>query len=357
MAKSAVLRAVSRFKQLSCLGLDPDAAMPALLAELHGIVPSYASTFYFTDAGGHTSHIYMENTEYYPLLPFYWEAVHERAELPGDAWSLAATIFGAHTREERTDIALAARSPAHLLTERVVGYDPNYLRMIVHEAGRMVGGVRLWRSLGKAIWTAAEMRRLEELEPFFGQALSRRVEGDAPLIESSLGLIVADVTGKPLYSTREGTRLLFLAQHPRNGPDVDFEPAQRLPTQLHKLCVDLDAIFAGDPNTPAPVYCCRNVMGSFSFRAQWLEGASGSGLVAITITHREPRSIRLVRAISELGLTRRQAEVCLLMAEGLAIDTIAERLGISPHTANEHGRWVYNRLDVHSRAELAGKLL
>jgi DNA-binding CsgD family transcriptional regulator len=47
----------------------------------------------------------------------------------------------------------------------------------------------------------------------------------------------------------------------------------------------------------------------------------------------------------------------MLMATGCSHEKIAERLGISRHTAKEHGRWIYNKLDVHNRAELASKIL
>jgi DNA-binding CsgD family transcriptional regulator len=33
-------------------------------------------------------------------------------------------------------------------------------------------------------------------------------------------------------------------------------------------------------------------------------------------------------------------------AEGSSHEKIAERLGISSHTVTEHGRWIYNRLDI-----------
>jgi DNA-binding CsgD family transcriptional regulator len=45
------------------------------------------------------------------------------------------------------------------------------------------------------------------------------------------------------------------------------------------------------------------------------------------------------------------------MASGASNESIAQRLGISRHTAKEHGRWIYNKLDVHNRAELVAKLL
>ena len=44
------------------------------------------------------------------------------------------------------------------------------------------------------------------------------------------------------------------------------------------------------------------------------------------------------------------------MASGYSHESIAERLGISWHTAKEHGRSIYNKLDVHNRTELVGKI-
>ena len=45
------------------------------------------------------------------------------------------------------------------------------------------------------------------------------------------------------------------------------------------------------------------------------------------------------------------------MAVGLSFAEIAERLGISPHTAIAHSRWVHNKQDVSNRVELVYKLL
>ena len=67
--------------------------------------------------------------------------------------------------------------------------------------------------------------------------------------------------------------------------------------------------------------------------------------------------MRLIRQIGKLPLSARQAEVCFHMAQGLSYTEIAERLGISPHTAVAHSRWIYHKLDVSSRAELVDRLL
>ena len=56
-----------------------------------------------------------------------------------------------------------------------------------------------------------------------------------------------------------------------------------------------------------------------------------------------------------LGLTAREAEVLGLLAEGLTNREIAQRLFISPKTVNTHVGHIFDKLDVHSRVEAAGR--
>lgn len=64
----------------------------------------------------------------------------------------------------------------------------------------------------------------------------------------------------------------------------------------------------------------------------------------------------LVAAASAFGLTPRQAEVAALMARRLSHGEIAQRLGISPHTARRHEEAVRRRLGVRSRNQVASRL-
>jgi DNA-binding CsgD family transcriptional regulator len=298
------------------------------------------------------------------LLPVYWEVVHERSEraFKGASFSEAArTQFSVHTFESSVAASRDAffRSDDYNLTQRVVGYDPNFLRLIVRQGGRVLGGVRMWRSLGKGAWTAEEKNRLGALEPFFVHALTVHDAGEMPLVDDGrTGLIIADTAGKTIYFTAAGKRSLFLATHPRNGPGTTFQRLEALPPALIRLCKDLARVFSDDATAAAPSYSCLNIWGRFHFRAQWMEGVdAAAGLVAITVSHEEPLPIRLIRSAERLPLSRRQAEICVLLAEGFSHEKITERLGISRHTVNEHGRWIYNKLDVHNRAELVTRLL
>jgi DNA-binding NarL/FixJ family response regulator len=59
---------------------------------------------------------------------------------------------------------------------------------------------------------------------------------------------------------------------------------------------------------------------------------------------------------TDYGLTPREVEVAMLIAEGCSNSVVARRLGISPHTARHHTQRVLGKLGVHSRAEAGARL-
>jgi DNA-binding CsgD family transcriptional regulator len=57
--------------------------------------------------------------------------------------------------------------------------------------------------------------------------------------------------------------------------------------------------------------------------------------------------------VERFGLTPREAEIGLLLAEGLSNQAIATRLGLSAHTVRHHVERLFDKLDVRSRKALA----
>ena len=55
--------------------------MPALLHQLHDIVPCAGATFFFSDPRGRLTGIYDENPEAARILPIYLEEYHDRTDL------------------------------------------------------------------------------------------------------------------------------------------------------------------------------------------------------------------------------------------------------------------------------------
>jgi DNA-binding CsgD family transcriptional regulator len=366
MAQSAAARAEARFKQLCCLDLAGESVIPALLTELHILVPYYWARVFLIDESGRITNSYDEHPDAHLSAEVYWQEFHGRPgrELGGTFPDVIRTQIGVSDFEEtlgRQKIGLNSfrRSDFYNLIYRTTGIDL-FLRLIVREGGRgrPLGVVTMHRALGEDRWTPEEKRKLGELEPFFAHAMTTRGKVDALVESGRNGLVVADRAGKVISFSAQGGQLLFLAMHDRVASNNTLAPSIILPPQVVKLCRDLSRIFADDPTASAPTYHHENVWGGFQFRAHWLDRSDpDSGLIGVTVNHKEPLRVRLVRRIGEFPLNGREAEVCLHMANGASNDAIADRLGISKHTAIAHGRWIYNKLDVHNRAELVSKLL
>jgi len=96
--------------------------------------------------------------------------------------------------------------------------------------------------------------------------------------------------------------------------------------------------------------------GRFRVRATFLlqrirELRAGAVLVTIRpATNHLPTQASLMR---RFGMTAREADVALLLAQGKRNTAIAEALKISPHTARHHTENVLTKLDVHARSEVS----
>ncbi len=95
-----------------------------------------------------------------------------------------------------------------------------------------------------------------------------------------------------------------------------------------------------------------------SLRGARLRGTNGNGdggRVALTI---EPASSDEIAEFLLTGhcLSPREREIAWLLAHGRASKDIAQMLHVSPHTVRDHVKKVFEKLAVHTRAELIAKL-
>ena len=61
--------------------------------------------------------------------------------------------------------------------------------------------------------------------------------------------------------------------------------------------------------------------------------------------------------MQDLSVTRREAELAALLAEGQDIQSIARRLSISEHTARQHLKCIFMKTDIHSQADLVRRIV
>jgi PAS domain S-box-containing protein len=178
-----------------------------------------------------------------------------------------------------------------------------------------------------------------------------------PTAESAFGRAAADVLGKPCYDVVAGVNgggrrvcqprceKWGLA---RRGARVHNFNIQAFPGQKTWLNVSVLPITDAAGRVVALAHLVRNInqakrlerfVHDFAATAcEVLAPHAGNGTLA------EPTPVHL---------TARELEVLRLLAHGADTDAIAERLGISRHTAHNHIAAVLNKLGAHSRVEAA----
>jgi DNA-binding CsgD family transcriptional regulator len=357
---NAAARAATRIKQLSCLGLGGEAVMPALFQELSALFPYYSSSFFFSDENGETSNVYQENLPG-KTLELHIEEFHNRREKAvslGFTWQMrnCLGVYGPE-RVLTVDRSTFEKSDLYNLVLRELGCH-DFMRIVVRDLGRPLGNLCFMRPKGSIPFSAEDRRRLGTFEPFIAHAITERPKTDWRLVDSGIStLIIADSEGRLIHSTAEGRRLLNLASYPWITRGAPPRFALSLPPALIRICRDLAGIFRNKAASSPPVHRHRNALGAFTFRAYWLEADDPAGLIGITISHEEPLPVVIMRRTKDLALSRRQAQVCFLLANRLTYEQIARELGVSKHTVIAHSRWIYNKLDVHNHSELTARLL
>jgi predicted ATPase/DNA-binding CsgD family transcriptional regulator/DNA-binding XRE family transcriptional regulator len=100
----------------------------------------------------------------------------------------------------------------------------------------------------------------------------------------------------------------------------------------------------------------REALDPSAYSAAWAEGQSWSSEEAInrSLATSEPASGPAMPAADAIALTPRQCEVAVLVARGRTNRQIGEALVITEGTARVHVEHILAKLDLHSRAQLAG---
>lgn len=101
-------------------------------------------------------------------------------------------------------------------------------------------------------------------------------------------------------------------------------------------------------------------MAHYELRATFLPTSpfNSEGSILVEVSTDSGPALPPVETLRErFGLTLREGEVALLLAEGIPNDRLAERLFISPHTARRHTERVLEKLGLRSRKALALKLM
>jgi DNA-binding CsgD family transcriptional regulator len=357
-------RAMASLRRLCCLGLGGHIAIPALLAELHALIPSHSNLFYWAGPNQELANFYGEG-DVMASLPLYLSEFHNKRELD------VSVSFSELMRQTRRSVAADYRERSMKVDQSTfrrhefimrfcAGMVDNALRLQVAEQGRAVGLLDVCRD-GETEFTVRDRKILEWIAPFVAHALAPAHINERPTDSGDGGLIIATAVGAIQYLSPQAERLLIMAQYPdllsRGVPLPRAGVA--LPPQVLQLCQDLVRVFEDKTPSASPVCQITNAWGAFTFRAYWLDRAGNqpaSSQIGITVQRLEPLALKLWRRAEELPLSGREIEVCQLLAAGRPRAELAKHIGVSEHTAITHCRNLYEKLGVHTRNELVAKL-
>ncbi|MES2611327.1 MAG: helix-turn-helix transcriptional regulator [Pseudomonadota bacterium] len=273
---------------------------------------------------------------------------------PRDFGELVRHEHGPRLMREQMAVPMAEllRSDYYDAVMRATGAR-DYMSLVLRTAqGVGLGVIHLFRDAAAPDFTPQDAALLGRLEPHLARTLQAG-ERDAQDSEvHSQGVLVATPEGRPKWISPEAEALMPQAFGWR------WRRSTQLPPALQELLRRLNAQRPGEMALPAMELF--TAQGCFSLRATHLTPAPQARqdrrAVALYITRRVARGVRLLSALQTLGLPQRQHELAWWLARGLPESQIAQRMGISLNTAVYHRRQLYNRLGVMGREELLAQI-
>lgn len=352
---------IAHFRQLCCLGVESQTAMPGLLKSLHGLIGSSANSFYWAAHNGEIANVYMEQLMPKDLLASYFKeflnnrnrafsALDLRKYLPkGQVVGNTAKVFPASfLRSDVYNLIWRPQSRKQMLWARI------------RDAEGRANGLTLSRLVGDAEFSERDERMLTQLVPYLAHALNARAEPPSHFVEDGeSAIVVLNRRGEVEHESTEARRLLLLATHSRIAPGSgDWRGEHVLPYVLRVLLERIEAIAAGRP-APPPVAETQNPWGRFVLRAYPMDSIDrgATGPVVVLIERQVPVKLKLLNALQSSSLSSKQKEVCLLLTEGSSYSHLAQRMGVRTSTIVDHIRKIYNKLDVRNHHELLSKLV
>lgn len=198
---------------------------------------------------------------------------------------------------------------------------------------------------------------LDCIGPHLARASALRRQWNDPVQRRETGILVFGTAGNALYLNPSARRFLgttppqaLFAALPQVGTGVVSLGSQRF--RLKRLPWAAGSLlrrFATEDAT------AERIDGAFPNAAR-RSGGRGGGATIVTL---QPFCQRtdLVRRLLRYGLSPRQFEIAILALRGLANRDIAQEICITEQTVRDHFQEIYDRVGVHSRAELLAKIL
>ena len=216
--------------------------------------------------------------------------------------------------------------------------------------GEFWGTVRLNRLPGQPEFDASELAFMAAVAPDLAEGIRRGLlvgEATDPDRPDAPGLIIVDADGGIVSLSVGATRWIERLR--------DRRARGSLPASIASAASAALACARGEHPAAASTVLVRSVDGCWISVHGTVIGVGRNPKAAVIIEPAHPDRITpLLMAIH--GLTPRERGVTRLVLQGRSTTQIANRLGISPHTVQQHLKGIFEKVGVRSRRELVGAL-
>ena len=246
-----------------------------------------------------------------------------------------------------------ALHPAHTYCAQHYDFE-NFIHLRLSE-GKMHAPGMVGMLLARADWqpdfSPGELKTLIRLIPALSALASRSSQGLVP--PRSLADCLVDFDAPPRLAFDARGALLWASERAEQLLELKSRGEKGVPEALSLAVRRLAALLRRDANGLPPQPDLELALATGPLRAE-LQLARGSEKTFILVTLEEPESPRRIEELrTRHGLTRAEAQVLQLIAQGLGDREIAKRLFVSEETVHTHGGRVLAKLGVRSRLQAA----
>lgn len=328
-----------RLEVLGYLPLARRLFVAAFLSELHQVIPSLSNSYCWFEKGR--------------LLDFYDELNSYHLEI-------ALGRFSRHPKRwpDLSELpAFKTDNPPPQLRELQsvyrrsffpLGYHRSLILPIPSESSVLL----LNRPHDQPSFTAHEHRLLNDVTPLFERGLRNQPKHcHATTSGWQSGLLIVNQHAELLQCCPSGINLLALAL--QKEPE-QFGRQRLMDTRAIEGMYELVAQLLRSTAIEQHALQLHSVWGHFEVSGYPVIDELGQRApqIYLHISWRVPLSLKLFHQIPNLALTQRQEVIALLYATGQPTKAIASQLGLSLYTIKEHVHNIFDRLNIHTRAEL-----
>jgi DNA-binding CsgD family transcriptional regulator len=345
-------------KQLVHLGLPGQLFVPAFLQELHQYINSVSNSFCWLDHLGQINNLFDELQRNRAVQKFcqlsddtnnkdYHQAVLD--------WIQQLKACTTTQQYQTSNKALIKYYHRGLLS---LGYDNSCCVPVFRQGSQNKSGLLLiHRAKTDPDFSKREKALLQQSATLIAHGLEHEDPISHPNTDGwAQGLLIINYKGEIQRTCSKGQELLTLAAaapSSRSGlkPTLDIHVFTGIDELIHKLSTTPHTSSLSEDEFTLNTY---NAWGEFKLTGFLIRDLTGrrTAEIGLNIMWQVPFVLKLFHKIKDLSLTPRQESVALLYAKGQPIKTMANQLGLSLYTVKEHVQNIFERLQIHSRAEL-----